>query len=280
MSKSSQYDHFLLKNYLRCKYDDMKLKTYNCYYDLERDIDKVNSNYDIWKKMQSEYFHETTKIKKHNELLLNKLDKLIRKNIKKKSDYWYLLSEQNTKNIKIGTTNNFDRRLKEHLDATSKEEIFKDQNHWEPIFVGEIPKNYSTPNFEMLMKLALIYENRDNKDFKNMGPTKKEWFVNNQCSHEKLISYFQRHNFEVCELEPIKSYNDEYITGVSEYILQLFDNVLNKLNIFISDYHKVTRGSSKKYMRQYPDKYNAILEIDQLIHPEISDAYSKLCYSV
>ena len=266
---------------MRCKYEDMKLETYNCYFgNWKTYINKINSDYDLWKKMQSEYFYETTKIKKHNELLLNKLDKLTRIKTKKKSDYWYLLAEEKTKNIKIGITNNFDRRLKEHLDARSKEEIFKDTNNWKPIFVGEIPTNYSTSNFEMLMKLALIYENRDNRDFKNMGPTKKEWFVNNECSHEKLISYFQKHNFEVCELEPIKSYDDEYITGVSDHILRSFDSVLNKLNIFISDYHKVTRGSYKKYMRQFPDKYNTILEIDKLIHPEISNAYSKLCYSV
>tara|TARA_R100000654_G_scaffold71656_1_gene102853 strand:- start:178 stop:954 length:777 start_codon:yes stop_codon:yes gene_type:complete len=258
----------------------MKLETYNCYYDLRKDIDKINTEYILWKKMQSEYFYETTKIKKHNELLLNKLDKLIRKNIKKKCDYWYLLAEEKTKNIKIGITDNFDRRLKEHLDARSKEEIFKDQNHWKPIFVGEIPKNYSTRQFEMLMKLALIYENRDNRDFKNMGPTKKEWFVNNECSHEKLISYFHKHNFQDCELEPIKAYHDEDVEKVCPYILRSFDNVLNKLNIFISDYHKVTRGSSKKYMRQYPDKYYAILEVDNLINSEISNAYSKLCDSV
>ena len=260
---------------------DMKLETYNHYFGNFKDkIYKINSDYYDWKKIQNQYFNETTIIKNHNKLLKDKLDKLIREKPKEKCDYWYLLAEENTNNIKIGITNNFDRRLKEHLDARSKEEIFKDTNNWKPIFVGEIPTNYCTSAFEMLMKLALIYENTNNKDFKKMGPTKKEWFVNNECPHEKLISYFYVRNFDLCELEPILSYNDKDITEVSHHILQSFDDLLNKLNIFIEDYYMVTRGSSKKYMRQFPDKYNTILEIDKLINPKISNAYRKLCYSV
>ena len=256
----------------------MKLQTYNHYFgNWETNIDEINTEYNLWKELNREYVDEITRIKYHNKLLKDNLDKLIRKNSKKECDYWYILSEKNTKNIKIGITNNFDRRLKEHLDSRSKEEIFKDHNHWEPIFVGEISTNYSTSAFEMLMKLALIYENRDNEDFQNMGPTKKEWFVNNECPHEKLISYFKNHNFSHCKLEEDCESN---IEEVPYHILQSFDNVLNKLNIFISDYSKVTRGDSIKYRRKHPDRYNAILQIDELINSDISRAYRKLNTSV